>query len=115
MDLSDRKVLCIQLSFHQDFRDAGALASTYNDGIYYIASFLQNEFPGIRIDMCQMFWGEDPADYPLATYDYILISSLASMFYTNLPTLELIRRSRKPSCKVIFGGPHASFAPHEVL
>jgi anaerobic magnesium-protoporphyrin IX monomethyl ester cyclase len=115
MDLSQRRILCVQLSFHQDFRDAGALASTYNDGIYYIASFLQREFPGLQIDMCQMFWGDDPANYPLASYDYFLISSLAAMFHANLPVLELIRRSKKPSCTVVFGGPHASFAPHEVL
>ncbi|HEX8174141.1 MAG TPA: radical SAM protein [Pyrinomonadaceae bacterium] len=109
------KVLCIQLSFHEDYRDAGALASTYNDGIYYIASFLQEQFPGIHIDMCQMFWGENPDDYLLETYDYIMISCLATMFWSNKPTLELIRRRKKKSCKVIIGGPHASFAPYEVL
>jgi anaerobic magnesium-protoporphyrin IX monomethyl ester cyclase len=115
MDLSTRKVLCVQLCFHQDYRDAGALASTYNDGIYYVASFLQHEFPGLQMDMCQMFWGENPDDYALETYDYILISALAAMFHANRVALETIRRRKKPSCKIVFGGPHASFAPHEVL
>lgn len=109
------KVLCVQLSFHEDYRDAGALASTYNDGIYYIASFLQREYPGIHIDMCQMLWGENPDDFPLETYDYIMISCLATMFWANKPTLDLIRRRKKATCKIVFGGPHASFAPYEVL
>lgn len=109
------KVLCIQLGFHEDYRDAGALASTYNDGIYYVASFLQNQFPDIHIDMCQMFWGEQPDEFPLETYDYIMISCLATMFWSNKPTLALIRQRKSRSCKIIFGGPHASFAPNEVL
>src|SRR5947209_8738203 len=109
------RVLCIQLGFHQDYRDAGALASTYNDGIYYIASFLQTEFPGISIDVCQMFWGETPAEYPLEQYDYFLISSLASTFGANFAALDTIKARRKPGARIVFGGAHASFAPHEVL
>jgi len=113
--LSTRKILCIQLSFHEDYRDAGALASTYNDGIYYIASFLQANFPDMRLDVCQMLWGENPGDYPIETYDYILISSLATMFWSNKPVLETLCRRKSSKCKIVFGGPHASFAPHEVL
>lgn len=113
--LSSRKVLCIQLSFHEEYRDAGALASTYNDGIYYIASFLQTNFPGIQIDVCQMLWGEAPTDYPIETYDYILISCLATMFWSNLPVLREIHQRKSAACKIVFGGPHATFAPYEVL
>ncbi len=109
------RILCIQLSFHEEYRDAGALASTYNDGIYYIASFLQDAFPGVFIDMCQMFWGERPQEFPLETYDYILISCLATMYWSNLDVLEEIKRRKNPTCHIVFGGPHASFAPQEVL
>lgn len=109
------RMLFIQLGFHPDYRDAGALASTYNDGIYYVASFLKRQFPDIVTDVCQMFWGEDPGDFPLETYDYILISSLATTFYANKHALDEIARRRKKTSAVIFGGAHATFAPHEVL
>jgi len=109
------RILCLQLNFHEDFRDASALASTYNDGIYYIASFLRREFPNVRLDMCQMFWGENPEDFPVEAYDYILISSLAAMFGANKPLLERLRKRKQSTCKIVFGGPHATFAPHEVL
>jgi hypothetical protein len=112
---SQMRILCIQLSFHEEYRDAGALASTYNDGIYYIASFLQDAFPGVFIDMCQMFWGERPQEFPLETYDYILISCLATMYWSNLDVLEEIKLRKNPTCHIVFGGPHASFAPQEVL
>jgi len=111
----DSRVLCIQLGFHDDFRDAGALATTYNDGIYYVASFLKREYPALRLDVCQMFWGENPGDFPLESYDYVLISCLATHFWSNLDVLREIQRRKKPGCKVVFGGPHPSFAPHEVL
>ncbi len=109
------KVLFVQLGFHREYPDVSTLATTYNDGIYYVASFLKRELPGCDIEICQMFWGEDPASFPLETYDYILISALATHFWSNLPTLEWIRAHKQPSCKVIMGGPHATFAPHEAL
>lgn len=109
------RMLFIQLGFHPDYRDAGALASTYNDGIYYVASFLKRQFPDITTDVCQMFWAEEPRDFAIESYDYILISSLATTFYANKPALDEIARRRKKSAKVIFGGAHATFAPHEVL
>lgn len=110
------RVLCVQLGFHPDFRDAGALASTYNDGIYYVASFLRSQYPDtLDVDVCQMLWGEQPDAFPIEDYDYILVSALATMFRANRQALASIRRRRRPGCKLIFGGPHASFAPHEVL
>ena len=109
------KVLFVQLSFHKDYPDVSTLATTYNDGIYYVASFLMREVPGMEADICQMFWGEDPADFPLEQYDYILISALATHFWSNLPALRTIQARRNPRCKVIFGGPHATFAPYEAL
>ncbi len=110
-----RRILCVQLGFHPDYRDAGALASTYNDGIYYIASFLLQQYPGVHLDVCQMLWGEDPKDFAIESYDYILISSLATMFWSHQDALAEIRRRKRPTARIVFGGPHASFAPHEVL
>lgn len=114
-DRSALRVLCVQLAFNPDYRDAGALASTYNDGIYYIGSFLLAQYPGLHLDMCQMMWGEHPRDYPLESYDYILISCLATMFWSHQDTLAEIRRRKRTDAHIVFGGPHASFAPHEVL
>lgn len=109
------KILCIQLGFHAAYPDVSTLATTYNDGIYYVASFLQRELPQSRLDMCQMFWGEDPSQFPLEDYDYILISALATHFWSNLDALRLIQRRKQPRCPVIMGGPHATFAPYEAL
>ncbi|MGW0911647.1 B12-binding domain-containing radical SAM protein [Streptomyces sp. NPDC002784] len=108
-------ILCVQLGFHEAYPDASTLATTYNDGIYYVASFVQQEFPDARVEMCQMFWGERPGDFPLAEYDYILISALATHFWSNLEALELIKRHKRADCVVIMGGPHAAFAPYEAL
>lgn len=108
-------ILCVQLGFHEAYPDASTLATTYNDGIYYVASFVQQEYPDAEIEMCQMFWGEKPEDFPLASYDYILISALATHFWSNIETLELIQRNKRPGCVVIMGGPHAAFAPYEAL
>ncbi|MEV5988491.1 radical SAM protein [Streptomyces sp. NPDC052051] len=108
-------ILCVQLGFHEAYPDASTLATTYNDGIYYVASFVQQEFPQARVEMCQMFWGEKPEDFPLADYDYILISALATHFWSNIETLELIQRHKRSDCVVIMGGPHAAFAPYEAL
>jgi anaerobic magnesium-protoporphyrin IX monomethyl ester cyclase len=109
------KILFVQLGFDKLYPDVSTLATTYNDGLYYVASFLKRELPGADIQVCQMFWGEDPADFPLEQYDYILISALATHFWSSLETLALIRSRKSPGCKIIMGGPHATFAPHEVL
>ncbi|MTJ80854.1 MAG: radical SAM protein [Telmatospirillum sp.] len=108
-------VLAIQLGFNADYPDISTLATTYNDGIYYVASFVKHQLPNARVDMCQMFWGEKPTDFDLGSYDYILISALATHFWSNIPVLEDIRRLRKPGGTIIIGGPHAAFAPYEAL
>ncbi|WP_030784569.1 B12-binding domain-containing radical SAM protein [Streptomyces sp. NRRL S-920] len=113
--MTNLRILCVQLGFHEAYPDASTLATTYNDGIYYVASFVQQEFPDARVEMCQMFWGEKPEDFPLAAYDYILISALATHFWSNIETIELIQRDKRPGCVVIMGGPHAAFAPYEAL
>ncbi|MEN2990056.1 radical SAM protein [Tistrella sp. BH-R2-4] len=113
--MSALKVLAIQLGFHPDYPDVSTLATTYNDGIYYVASFIADQLPEAEIEMCQMFWGEKPADFPLEDYDVILISALATHFWSNIPTLETISRRRRRDALVIMGGPHAAFAPHEAL
>jgi anaerobic magnesium-protoporphyrin IX monomethyl ester cyclase len=109
------QILCVQLGFHDAYPDASTLATTYNDGIYYVASFVQREFPDAHVEMCQMFWGEKPEDFALGDYDYILISALATHFWSNIETLELIQRAKRPGCIVVMGGPHAAFAPYEAL
>jgi len=108
-------ILFVQLGFHEDFPDVSKLATTYSDGIYYVASYVQRHCPGARIDMCQMLWDEDPAGFPIESYDYIMISALASQFWSNIPVLELLKSRKKPGCKIIIGGAHATFAPYEVL
>ncbi|HEV7369894.1 B12-binding domain-containing radical SAM protein [Arenibaculum sp.] len=108
-------ILCVQLGFHKDYPDVSTLATTYNDGIYYVGSFVKEQYPDAAVDMCQMFWGEDPADFPLESYDYILISALATHFWSNIPALETIKRRKRPDCAVVMGGPHAAFAPYEAL
>lgn len=109
------KALFVQLGFHKDFPDVSTLATTYNDGLYYVASFLMRELPNLQADICQMFWGENPDDYPLSSYDYILVSALATHFWSNLPALESIRSGKRADTVVIMGGPHATFAPYEAL
>lgn len=108
-------ILCIQLGFHKDYPDVSTLATTYNDGIYYVASFVQQQYPEAQVELCQMFWGENPADFPLESYDYILISALGTHFWSNIPALETIKRRRRKDSVVIMGGPHAAFAPYEAL
>jgi anaerobic magnesium-protoporphyrin IX monomethyl ester cyclase len=109
------KLLCIQLGFHPRYPDVSTLATTYNDGIYYVASFLKRELEHVEVEMCQMFWGEDPGQIPLEGFDYILISALATHFWSNIETLDMIRRRKRVDAKIIMGGPHATFAPYEVL
>ncbi|WP_372025861.1 radical SAM protein [Tistrella mobilis] len=113
--MSALKILAIQLGFHPDYPDVSTLATTYNDGIYYVASFVADQLPEAQLDMCQMFWGENPADFPLESYDVILVSALATHFWSNIPTLETIARRRRKDSLMIMGGPHAAFAPHEAL
>jgi anaerobic magnesium-protoporphyrin IX monomethyl ester cyclase len=108
-------ILAVQLGFNKSYPDVSTLATTYNDGIYYVASFIKRQLPNAGVDMCQMFWGENPLDLPLERYDYILISALATHFWSNIPVLEELQRRRKKGSVVIVGGPHAAFAPYEVL
>ncbi len=108
------KLLCVQLGFHPGYPDVSTAATTYNDGLYYVASFLKRELPA-EVDVCQMMWGESPADYPIESYDYILVSALATHFWSNLEAVETLRRRKARRAKLIFGGPHATFAPYEVL
>jgi anaerobic magnesium-protoporphyrin IX monomethyl ester cyclase len=108
-------ILALQLGFNQSFPDVSTLATTYNDGIYYVASFVKKQLTNARVDMCQMFWGENPLDLPLESYDYILISALATHFWSNIDLLEEMKLRRKTGSVVIMGGPHAAFAPYEAL
>lgn len=109
------KLLFIQLGFHRDYPDVSTLATTYNDGIYYVASFVQRELPDCSVDICQMMWGQKPTARSLDTYDFILISALATQFWSNVATLQELRTRKRPDCKIIMGGPHAAFAPYEAL
>ena len=109
------KVLFVQLGFDPLYPDVSTRATTYNDGLYYVASFLEREWAGLQAEVCQMFWGEHPRDFPLENYDYILVSALATHFWSNLDVLRLIRERKRPDCRILIGGPHASFAPHEAL
>jgi SAM-dependent methyltransferase len=108
-------ILAIQLGFNPSYPDVSTLATTYNDGIYYVASFVKREIGNAQVDMCQMFWGENPLDLPLERYDYILISALATHFWSNIPVLDELKRRCKKGSVVIMGGPHAAFAPYEAL
>lgn len=108
-------ILAVQLGFNDSFPDVSTLATTYNDGIYYVASFVKRQLDNASVDMCQMFWGENPLDLPLERYDYILISALATHFWSNLAALEALQRRRKKGSVIIMGGPHAAFAPYEAL
>lgn len=112
--MSRLKLLFVQLGFHKDYPDVSTLATTYNDGIYYVASFVQREMDA-DVDICQMFWGETPDDFPLESYDFILVSALATHFWSNREALETICRRKGAGCRVIMGGPHATFAPYEAL
>jgi hypothetical protein len=108
-------ILCVQLGFGTQYPDVSTLATTYNDGIYYVASFLKRELPEADIEICQMMWSESPADFPLERYDYVMISALATQFWSNLATLKVVRERKRSDGKIIIGGPHATFAPYEVL
>ncbi|HXY99537.1 MAG TPA: radical SAM protein [Stellaceae bacterium] len=108
-------ILAVQLGFNNAYPDVSTAATTYNDGIYYVASFVKRTLENARLDMCQMLWGENPLDRPIEQYDYFLISALATQFWSNIEVLKEIRRRRKKGSTVIIGGPHAAFAPHEAL
>ena len=108
-------ILAVQLGFNDSFPDVSTLATTYNDGIYYVASFVKKQLENASVDMCQMFWGESPLDLPLERYDYILISALATHFWSNLDVLDALQRRRKKGSVLVMGGPHAAFAPYEAL
>ena len=128
------KILCLQLGNHHSLRDASPLAQrgfrtrdslswayvsyepgTYSDGLYYVASFLLQQLPEVQVEVCQMLWGDDPAELPIESYDYIMISGLGTHFWSNLPALELVKRRKRPGAVTIMGGPHATFAPYEAL
>lgn len=109
------RILCMQMGFGPLYPDVATLATTYNDGIYYIASFLRKELPEAQVEMCQMYWGEDPRDFPLEEYDFILISALATQFWSNLDLLSEIGKRKKTGGTIVMGGPHATFAPYEAL
>lgn len=109
------KILFIQLGFDKQYPDVSTLATTYNDGMYYVASFVHQQFPEAQIDICQMFWGDDPASFSLKNYDYIMVSALATHFWSNIETMEILKGLKSPQCTLIMGGPHATFAPHEAL
>ena len=109
------KILFVQLGFDKRYPDVSTLATTYNDGIYYVASFVMQEFPNAQIDMCQMFWDEDPTSFPIESYDYIMVSALATHFWSNIGTMEFLKSCKSSRCKLIMGGPHATFAPYEAL
>src|SRR5579883_1265743 len=113
--MRELKVLCIQLGFGPQYPDMSTLATTYNDGIYYVASFLQRAIPQVQIEMCQMFWGEDPLTFEIGTYDYILVSALGTHFWSNLQLLETLQARKREGARIIMGGPHATFAPYEAL
>ena len=108
-------MLFIQLGFHTEYPDSSTAATTYNDGIYYVASFVKREFPSARIDMCQMMWNQHPRDFPIEDYDYIFISALATQFWSNIETLQSMRDRMKEGATAVMGGPHAAFAPYEAL
>jgi radical SAM superfamily enzyme YgiQ (UPF0313 family) len=128
------KILLLQLGNHHSFRDRTALThrgfrtrdsmawayvsyepGTYSDGLYYVASFLMEHLPDAQFDVCQMLWGDDPADYPIESYDYILVSGLATHFWSNLAAMRLVRERKRRGAWSIMGGPHATFAPYEAL
>lgn len=109
------KLLFVQLGFHPDYPDVSTLATTYNDGIYYVASFVKDQLEGAEVEVAQMLWKEDPLARPIESYDYILISALGTQFWSNLDVLQEIVRRKRPGCRIIMGGPHASFAPQEAL
>ena len=109
------KILFIQLGFDKRYPDVSTLATTYNDGMYYVASFVQQQWPTAQIDICQMFWDDDPAAFPIASYDYIMVSALATHFWSNIETLKFLKDTKSPHCTLIMGGPHATFAPYEAL
>lgn len=108
-------LLFIQLGFHPEYPDSSTLATTYNDGIYYVASFIMEEFPEANVEICQMMWGEMPGNFPIESYDYIMISCLATHFWSNIPVMNEIYARKSSGCKIIMGGPHPAFAPWEAL
>ncbi|HYC88961.1 MAG TPA: radical SAM protein [Thermoanaerobaculia bacterium] len=62
-----------------------------------------------------MLWGEDPAEYPIESYDYILVSGLGTHFWSNLAAMRVVKKRKRRDAKAIMGGPHATFAPYEAL
>src|SRR5689334_19344829 len=97
------KILCVQLGNHHSSQDKTTLThrgfrsrdsmgwsyvsyepGTYSDGLYYVASFLLQQYPNVKIDICQMLWGDNPDEFPIESYDYILVSGLGTHFWSNI-------------------------------
>src|ERR1044072_3897782 len=105
------KILLLQLGNHHSRRDSShelthlgfrsrdsmswAYVSyepgTYSDGLYYVGSFLMEPLSNAPFDVCQMVWGDDPNDYPIESYDYILVSGLGTHFWSNLAAMRLVK------------------------
>ncbi len=128
------KILLLQLGNHHSRRDKSELThrgfrtrdsmswayvsyepGTYSDGLYYVGSFLKQNLPDAHFDVCQMLWGDDPEDYPVESYDYILVSGLGTHFWSNLAAMRTVQKRKRPDAWAIMGGPHATFAPYEAL
>lgn len=108
---------------HRGFRGRDSMSwayvsyepGTYSDGLYYVGSFLMDNLPNAQFDVCQMLWGDDPADYPIESYDYILVSGLGTHFWSNLAAMRVVKQRKRHNAVSIMGGPHATFAPYEAL
>jgi anaerobic magnesium-protoporphyrin IX monomethyl ester cyclase len=128
------RILLLQLGNHHSRRDGSELThrgfrtrdsmswayvsyepGTYSDGLYYVGSFLMQNLPDAKFDVCQMLWGDDPADYPIESYDYIMVSGLGTHFWSNLAAMRLVKKRKRRDAYSIMGGPHATFAPYEAL
>lgn len=109
-----KRLLAIQLVGSKEYPSVLYGVRTYRDGLFYVCSHLLST--GLyEIDMCQCYWGDSPLRYDLTQYDAILVSALGHHLVPNRQLLTQLKKKAGPNRPIIIGGPHATFAPHDVL
>ena len=110
---NQKRLLAIQLDGSVEYPPVIPDRVLYLDGLYYVCSYLLST-GRYAVDLCEMYRGDTPDNYNVAAYAAVLISGQARHVRAK-EDLLLRLRQQVDGVPIIFGGPHASFAPYEVL
>ena len=106
-------MLAIQLDGSAEYPPVVPDRALYLDGLYYVCSYLLSTGQ-YDVDLCEMYRQDTLDDYDVTKYDAVLISCHARHVRAK-EDLLLALRKKAAGIPIIFGGPHATFAPYEVL